>query len=130
MNDDFVDRFSPLTSPHTSYPGHIEGVWEHLQNEYDKITKEISSNEMITVKVILFNGQEIVVNTFGYAGPNFLIVYGFLKDKEITAYIHQSSLQVLFSKISKDEKQPRRSIGFVHPKNPETQGKNENDQLE
>jgi hypothetical protein len=92
--------------------GHITAVWSHLQREYRETLEKASSNEDIAVTVVLFGGREIAVSEFGYAGPNLLVVYGKLNGKEVTVYVHQSSLQVIFEKLPKDESAARQPMGF------------------
>ena len=95
-------------------PGHISGVWNHLQNQYEEMLKEASPQEDVAVTVFLFGGTEIQVQSLGYAGPNLLMVFGKLNDGDITAFVHQSCLQIVYSKVAKDEKGARIPIGFVH----------------
>ena len=98
-------------------PGHIKTVWEHLGNEAADLMQELPADHELIATVILFNGDAIQVEEFGYAGPNLLIVHGIKNGNKVTAYVHQSCLQVIFSIMPKDEKRPRQPFGFVSPDN-------------
>jgi len=111
--------------PHIPYirpnlpSGHISGVYNHIQEEYEDLLKKAKPNEDVAATVFLFGGTEITVKTFGYAGPNLLIVNGQIHGKDVRAYVHQSSLQVIFSLVPKDSKIPRTPLGFVAPRSSE-----------
>lgn len=107
-------NFNPLTNPRS--PGHIEVVWEHLANESDELRKQLAADEDLAATVYLFGGEQIAVETFGYAGPNLLIVYGLVNGNKVTAYVHQSCLQVVFRVIKKDPGKPQHQIGFIPEK--------------
>jgi len=96
-------------------PEHISTAWEHLQNKYEELVKEAKADQDIAISVLLFGGTEIAVREFGYAGPNLLIVHGLVDNKDITAYINQSCLQVVFALVPKDSKNPSQPIGFINP---------------
>jgi hypothetical protein len=100
-------------TPHTLPPGHIDGVWNHLENRYNKMIEDLPADKAISVVVFLFGGSQIQVREFGYAGPNLLTVHGILNGENITAYVHQSCLQAVFSIVPKDDKKPITPIGFV-----------------
>ena len=97
-------------------PGHISSVWEHLGNESAELKQQLALDEELTATVFLFGGEQIFVDTFGYAGPNLLIVHGLLNGNKITAYVHQSCLQVVFAVVKKDPQKPRHQFGFVAEK--------------
>lgn len=95
--------------------GHIRTVWEHLNNEVADLIKTLPEDHELIANVILFNGDMIQVEEFSYAGPNLLIVIGKRNNNKTVTYIHQSSLQVVFSIVPKDVKVPRKAIGFIKP---------------
>jgi hypothetical protein len=94
---------------------HIKTVWNHLQKEHQELSKEAKSDQTVAASVFLFGGAEIAVETFGYAGPNLLIVNGQINGKDITAYVHQSCLQVVFALVPKDSNASRGPLGFINP---------------
>jgi len=100
-------------SPNISV-GHISSVWEHLQKENTNLTKTLKADEVISAEVCLFDGSVINVNSFGYAGPNLLTIRGFIGNKDVKVYVHQSCLQVVFSINKKDSNFSKSPIGFVN----------------
>lgn len=107
-------------------PGHISGVWEHLSNESIELKQQLALDEELIATVVLFGGEQVLVNTFGYAGPNLLIIHGLLNGNNVTVYVHQSCLQVVFSVTKKDPQKPRHQFGFV-PEKEKTADKDQNE---
>jgi hypothetical protein len=97
-------------------------VWNHLEEHYKQMLAETSAVEDVAMSVFLFGNQEIRVREFGYAGPNLFVVHGFIGKDEVTAYVHQACLQVVFSKVPKDAKAGRLQIGFAAPKEEADEG--------
>jgi hypothetical protein len=96
---------------------YVKPVCERLQTEYISLLSSLTDKEDIVVSIFLSNGLEILVSEFDYDGTNLLIVKGLnSKSQEVTAFVHQSSLQVVFSKVPKGISEPRREIGFLLPK--------------
>ena len=98
-------------------PGHIETVWHHLGDKAADLKEKLPANHDLTASVILFGGDEILVETFGYAGPNLLLVNGKRNGNQVSAYVHQSCLQVVFAIVPSSGMKPKQQFGFVQPEN-------------
>ena len=93
----------------------VKNTWADLENKYNELLKEVGADEDIAVSVFLFSGNEISVAKFECSGPNLLIVHGILCGNQVTAYIHQSCLQVVFGKVAKKPNASRVQFGFSPP---------------
>lgn len=111
----------PLITSQLS-PYHVYTTFKQLKREVDALTQRLSPNEELIATIFLFGGAQLHVLSFAFAGPNLLIVEGLLNGIKVVSYVHQHSLQVVFSIVAKDVEHPRQPIGFVippHLENPE-----------
>lgn len=106
---------NPEEEPHNrvSVDSTIKDVWEELQREYAEMQTACSPGEEVGVTAMLYSGQEIHVDSFDCRYPDILIVKGKSKDQEVTAYIAQTSVQIVFQKLKKETEKPRNPIGFI-----------------
>jgi hypothetical protein len=110
---DFSEMASRLVRQGMKEKRHVNSVWESLVIEYEEMYGSLTDSENLVAVVILQNGAEVHVTKFDYSGYDLLIVHGALRDGTIVkVFLHQNSLQVIFSKIPIEKEKPRQKIGF------------------
>lgn len=83
-----------------------------LQREYLRILTELGNDEDLLVEVILSDGRVVLVSSFGYSTEDMLTVVGVIGDRDVSVFLHFSTVQVIFTKIKVSPPAIRRPIGF------------------
>ena len=105
----------PETSPSgTESPTEFNAVWLHLKDEYRKYQESAKENEEVLATIIMNDGRNVLVKSFGFSGPDFLTTDGWIGSEEVTVYVHPTALQVIFQKKVIEPERVRRVIGFLH----------------
>ena len=106
-----VRKYGPILNPLPA--DHIKVAWGYLGSEYARLERRLAEDESLVATVYLFGGDKVLVDKFGYAGPNLLVVRGSMDGRNVTLYVHQSCLQVSFCVEKQDPEKPQRRIGFM-----------------
>ena len=88
-------------------------VLKYLEEEYNNRVQQASDNQDVIAEICLYGGEKITVAKFGSKWTNIITVDGFLNGNPVSLWLHQCSLQVLFSTLPKERLKNRPKIGFV-----------------
>ncbi len=111
-------RLDPMLDTKSFY---ADVVYERIQENIQAILDSSGEDEQLTVFVCLDGGGRIVVESFGYHNPSFIIAFGVdnVSGNEVQAFISHTNIQVLISRSKKQPQAPQRRIGFRGPTNEE-----------
>lgn len=78
--------------------------YDRIQEQIHNFENELMENEILEVRVITFDRNNILVKSFGYHNPNMIIVHGFnINNNEVKLLIHQNNIQIVLTKIIKTD---------------------------